>query len=121
MLESVLVVPQHASHICKAPGAREASHRHTTLLEVQDAVVGARAHGTVTGATALGVFVAFYKGLSGLVHERALGLAPDQTPEDAFKIGQVRHHNPHYHQISAMFALSVMPPTVLRVFSWNYY
>lgn len=54
----------------------------------QDAGVGARAHGTVTGATAAGVFVAFYNGLSGLVHAGALGLAPDQTPEDAFKTGQ---------------------------------
>ena len=50
--------------------------------------MGERAHGTVTGATPLGVFVAFYNGLSGLVHVRALGLAHDQTPEDAFKSGQ---------------------------------
>ena len=77
---------------------------------MQDAAVGARAHGTVTGATALGVFVAFYNGLSGLVHARALGLAPDQTPEDAFKTGQASPAplpalNPLCHRVRTLLSL----------------
>jgi rRNA biogenesis protein RRP5 len=59
------------------------------LLLLQDAISGARTHGTVTGATATGVFVSFFNGIRGLVHNSALGLAEDQTPEDAFKVGQV--------------------------------
>jgi rRNA biogenesis protein RRP5 len=59
------------------------------LQLLQDAIAGTRTHGTVTGATPTGVFVSFFNGIRGLVHASALGLTEHQTPEDAFKTGQV--------------------------------
>ncbi len=67
-----------------------AGHLIVTHSLVQDAIPGTRAHGTVTGATPTGIFVSFFNGIQGLVHASALGLVEDQTPEDAFKVGQVR-------------------------------
>lgn len=63
------------------------TNRESTL---QDAIAGTRTHGTVTGATPTGVFVSFFNGIRGLVHASALGLAEDQAPDDAFRVGQVR-------------------------------
>ena len=57
---------------------------------VQDAIAGTRTLGTVTGATPTGVFVSFFNGIRGLVHASALGLAEDQAPDDAFRVGQVQ-------------------------------
>ncbi|KAK9823324.1 hypothetical protein WJX72_001906 [[Myrmecia] bisecta] len=59
------------------------------LVNIQDAVVGARSHGTVTGVTEVGVFVAFCNGLKGLAHSSELGLAPGQKPTECFEVGQV--------------------------------
>jgi polyribonucleotide nucleotidyltransferase len=62
---------------------------HASIAVLQDAIAGTRTHGTVTGATPTGVFVSFFNGIRGLVHASALGLAEDQAPDDAFRVGQV--------------------------------
>ncbi len=59
------------------------------LARLEDAAVGARAHGAVTGVQPYGVFVAFYGGVAGLARAEELGLAPGQAPADAFAVGQV--------------------------------
>ena len=71
---------------------------HASIAVVQDAIKGTRTHGTVTGATPTGVFVSFFNGIRGLVHASALGLAEDQAPDDAFRVGQVRCAQPVLHE-----------------------
>jgi rRNA biogenesis protein RRP5 len=48
-----------------------------------------KAHGTVTGVAPFGAYVQLYGGLSGLVPVSAMGLLPDQAPEDVLGVGQV--------------------------------
>ena len=55
----------------------------------QDAKPGLRSHGYITGIKPYGIFVSFYGGMKGLAHTAELPLAPNQTPKDAYKVGQV--------------------------------
>lgn len=50
---------------------------------------GTVTHGYVTGLEHYGVFVSFYGGCKGLARLADLGLAQDQTPNDAFALHQV--------------------------------
>jgi rRNA biogenesis protein RRP5 len=50
---------------------------------------GTVTHGYVTGLEHYGVFVSFYGGRKGLARLADLGLAQDQTPNDAFALHQV--------------------------------
>ena len=78
--------------------------------------MGTRTHGTVTGATPTGVFVSFFNGIRGLVHASALGLAEDQAPDDAFRVGQVRcpmfaAEKPRmFHRVTCRFHVRLMTP-----------
>ena len=49
---------------------------------------GATTHGVVTGVEPYGVFVSLYGALRGLAGAQDLGLAPGQTPTEAFQVGQ---------------------------------
>lgn len=59
-------------------------------LGKQDALVGMRTHGVVTGVRDYGVFVTFYNGMHGLVPNNETGLDPSQETTTSFQIGQVR-------------------------------
>jgi len=59
------------------------------LVSVDGASVGMVAHGYVTGIEKWGVFVCFYGGCKGLARLADLGLAPDQSPLEAFEMHQV--------------------------------
>lgn len=59
------------------------------LATMQQAVVGAKAHGIVTGVKEYGLFLQFYGGLGGMAHASTLGLAPGAKVAEAFKLGQV--------------------------------
>lgn len=78
-----------ANRVVHASSSQVSGPLKVVTYAVQDAIPGTRTHGTITGATPTGVFVSFFNGIRGLVHASALGLAEDQTPEDAFKVGQV--------------------------------
>ena len=56
---------------------------------LQDAEPGLRSYGYITGIKAYGIFVSFLGGVKGLAHTAELPLAPDQTPKDAYLVGQV--------------------------------
>ncbi len=56
---------------------------------LQDAEPGIRSHGYITGIKPYGIFVSFFGGMKGLAHTAELPLAPDQTPKDAYQVGQV--------------------------------
>ena len=56
---------------------------------LQDAEPGLRSYGYITGIKAYGVFISFFGGVKGLAHTAELPLAPDQTPKDAYSVGQV--------------------------------
>lgn len=58
------------------------------VARLEDAVPGARAHGTVTGVHDYGVFLSFFGGVSGLAPAAECGLPEGQTPGDAFTVGQ---------------------------------
>lgn len=53
---------------------------------MQDAMPGVRSHGVVTGVQDYGLFISFFGGVSGLAHSSQLGLAPEQSPTEAFKV-----------------------------------
>jgi rRNA biogenesis protein RRP5 len=57
------------------------------LCSVADASPGQVAHGCITGIQAYGVFVAFFGDVRGLAHARHCGLAPGQSLQDAFRVG----------------------------------
>ena len=56
---------------------------------LQDAEAGLRSYGYITGIKAYGIFVSFFGGVKGLAHTAELPLAPEQTPKDAYRVGQV--------------------------------
>ena len=58
------------------------------LCSVADASPGQVAHGCITGIQAYGVFVAFFGDVKGLAHARHCGLAPGQSLQDAFRVGE---------------------------------
>ena len=55
-------------------------------MGLQDAMPGVRSHGVVTGVQEYGLFISFFGGVSGLAHSLQLGLAPNQTLQDAFQV-----------------------------------
>eukprot|EP00890_Picochlorum_soloecismus_P005949 jgi/Picsp_1/6355/NSC_03704-R1_protein rrp5 homolog len=55
----------------------------------EDAKAGMRSHGVVSGIIDKGIFVAFFNDISGLVGLDELGLTSDQTPQNAFTVGQI--------------------------------
>lgn len=59
------------------------------LATMQQAVVGVKAHGIVTGVKEYGLFLQFYGGLGGMAHASTLDLAPGAKVAEAFKLGQV--------------------------------
>ena len=59
------------------------------VASLDDATPGTTTHGVVTGVEPYGVFVQLYGNLRGLAGLQDLGLAADQTPREAFAVGQV--------------------------------
>jgi len=59
------------------------------VASLDDAAPGTTTHGVVTGVEPYGVFVQLYGNLRGLAGLQDLGLAADQTPQEAFAVGQV--------------------------------
>ena len=57
--------------------------------KLQDAEAGLRSYGYITGIKAYGIFISFFGGMKGLAHTAELPLAPEQTPKDAYQVGQV--------------------------------
>ena len=53
---------------------------------MQDAMPGVRSHGCGDGRPDYGLFISFFGGVSGLAHSSQLGLAPEQSPTEAFKV-----------------------------------
>jgi len=56
---------------------------------IEDAKAGMRSHGVVSGIKDNGIFVTFFNDISGLVGLDDLGLTSDQTPQNAFTVGQI--------------------------------
>ena len=63
--------------------------RADSAKTLQDAEPGLRSYGYITGIKAYGIFVSFYGGVKGLAHTAEVPLGPDQTPKDAYQVGQV--------------------------------
>ena len=59
------------------------------VASLNDASPGVTTHGVVTGVETYGVFVQLYGDVRGLAGAQDLGLSPDQTPHEAFAVGQV--------------------------------
>ena len=56
---------------------------------IEDAKAGMRTHGVVSGIKDNGIFVTFFNDISGFVGLDELGLTSDQTPQNAFTVGQI--------------------------------
>ena len=59
------------------------------LARVEDAVIGSKYHGVITGVQSYGVFVSFFGDVSGLVPVAECGLPEGQPLQDAFSPGSV--------------------------------
>lgn len=65
------------------------THLQRLDAKLQDAEAGLRTYGYITGIKAYGIFVSFFGGMKGLAHSAELPLGPEQTPKDAYQVGQV--------------------------------
>lgn len=64
-------------------------HSKSLDAKLQDAEAGLRTYGYITGIKAYGIFVSFFGGMKGLAHTAELPLGPEQTPKEAYQVGQV--------------------------------